>query len=222
MKNLYEILGVTPEANQEEITKAVRSIRKKLHPDQNPDTTAEDREFLIEAEKAYEVLGDPSRRRDYDGNNEYRLLTEGYTEEHINIVKTAILTVLQRHALGLGVTAAVEEVKRGIRRCIDQNKDIKASAEREIARLRLALGKVKTTNSVNLFEIVLNDLMKAKERDAINAGLAAETFEKAYELVKPLVEETNLLETEVKSPVPPQVPTFSSSWFIDGHGNRIK
>lgn len=60
----YEALGVSPDADKTEITKAYRRLARQLHPDTNADPAAEDRFKAVAA--AYEVLGDPEKRAAYD------------------------------------------------------------------------------------------------------------------------------------------------------------
>jgi curved DNA-binding protein len=60
----YAELGVPRGAAQPEVQKAYRRLARKYHPDVNKDPGAEDR-FKRVAE-AYEVLGDPDKRRQYD------------------------------------------------------------------------------------------------------------------------------------------------------------
>lgn len=54
-KNPYEILGVSPDASDEEITKAYRVLAKKYHPDLNPGNTAA-AEKMAEVNAAYDKI----------------------------------------------------------------------------------------------------------------------------------------------------------------------
>ena len=61
----YGVLGVDKTASAAEVTKAYRKLARKLHPAANPnDPTAEDR--FKEVSAAYDVLGDETRRSEYD------------------------------------------------------------------------------------------------------------------------------------------------------------
>jgi molecular chaperone DnaJ len=64
-RDLYSVLGVDKKASPEEIKKAYRKLARKYHPDTNPgDKQAEERFKEISA--AYDVLGDPDKRKQYD------------------------------------------------------------------------------------------------------------------------------------------------------------
>lgn len=70
MTDLYEVLGVERDADQEKIKRAYRKLARELHPDVNPDPETQERFKEITA--AYEVLSDPAKRANYDtggGNN---------------------------------------------------------------------------------------------------------------------------------------------------------
>jgi molecular chaperone DnaJ len=60
----YSILGVDKKASQEDIKKAYRKLARQYHPDTNKDAGAEERFKRIS--EAYDVLGDPEKRRKYD------------------------------------------------------------------------------------------------------------------------------------------------------------
>lgn len=64
-KDPYEILGVARNASPDEIKRAYRRLAKQLHPDRNPGNKAAEHKFK-ELQAAYEVLGDPQRRAQYD------------------------------------------------------------------------------------------------------------------------------------------------------------
>ncbi len=64
-KDYYEILGISKSASGEEIKKAYRKLAFEHHPDRNPEDPHAEQKFK-EASEAYEVLGDPEKRSNYD------------------------------------------------------------------------------------------------------------------------------------------------------------
>jgi curved DNA-binding protein len=64
-KDPYKILGVGRSASQDEIKRAYRRLAKEHHPDRNPGDKGAEQRFK-EVQAAYEVLGDPQRRTQYD------------------------------------------------------------------------------------------------------------------------------------------------------------
>src|SRR4051812_37909367 len=64
-KDYYAVLGVTREAKEDEIKKAFRKLARQYHPDVAKDKKAAEAKFK-EINEAYEVLGDPEKRRKYD------------------------------------------------------------------------------------------------------------------------------------------------------------
>lgn len=72
LQNLYAILGISPEASQDDIRDAYRAAARRLHPDANPHKGADIQFRDIAA--AYEVLGNPLQRTQYDQS--YRKLRD--------------------------------------------------------------------------------------------------------------------------------------------------
>jgi len=79
--NHYQTLEVSPAATQTEIKHAYRRLAKLFHPDSNQTTSNHDKIARINA--AYEILGDPERRRSYDQERAYysRLESAGFSSE---------------------------------------------------------------------------------------------------------------------------------------------
>ena len=63
--NYYEVLGVSHEASDEDIKKAYRKLVFEHHPDRNPHKKDAD-ERIREINVAYEIVGDPDKRKSYD------------------------------------------------------------------------------------------------------------------------------------------------------------
>ena len=80
MSNYYEILGVSKNATADEIKKAYRTLAFKYHPDRNQGNAAAEEKFK-QISAAYDVLGDETKRRNYDSggytdNNSYSSSSE--------------------------------------------------------------------------------------------------------------------------------------------------
>ena len=83
-ENYYEFLGVSLDASQEEITKAVRRIVQKWHPDKNSDPKAS--EMFKKARNIYETLSDPRKKAEYDLSLKESLSEETSSEKNFGDV----------------------------------------------------------------------------------------------------------------------------------------
>src|SRR5665811_1284172 len=61
-KDYYKVLGLSSSATDKEVTRAYRKLAKELHPDTNPGSEEKFKEISV----AYDVLGDPAKRKEYD------------------------------------------------------------------------------------------------------------------------------------------------------------
>src|SRR5580692_240629 len=64
VNDYYGVLGVSRDAQPEDIKKAYRRLARELHPDVNPDPQTQER--FKEITQAYEVLSDPEKRQMFD------------------------------------------------------------------------------------------------------------------------------------------------------------
>lgn len=64
-KDFYAVLGVSKDADAQEIKKAYRKKARQYHPDRHPDDPAAEETFK-EIGEAYSVLNDPEQREQYD------------------------------------------------------------------------------------------------------------------------------------------------------------
>jgi len=64
-RDYYEVLGVSRDADENEIKKAYRKLAKQYHPDLHPNDKEAEARFK-EINEAYAVLSDPQKRKQYD------------------------------------------------------------------------------------------------------------------------------------------------------------
>lgn len=77
--DLYKILGVSKNANQDEIKSAFRKLAKQYHPDIYQGDKKEAEEKFKKIAEAYKVLSDPEQRKNYDIYGYEGLKSHGYS-----------------------------------------------------------------------------------------------------------------------------------------------
>jgi DnaJ-class molecular chaperone len=65
MRDPYDVLGISKTASADEVKKAFRKLAKKYHPDQNKNDPKAKEKFA-EANTAYEIVGDTTKRAQFD------------------------------------------------------------------------------------------------------------------------------------------------------------
>lgn len=83
-RDLYTVLGVPREADEETIKKAYRKLAMKFHPDKNPGKGAEDK--FKEVNQANDVLSDKKKRALYDEFGE-ESMSQGFDPERARLIR---------------------------------------------------------------------------------------------------------------------------------------
>lgn len=76
-KDYYDILGIKPDADTKEVKTAYRKLARKYHPDVSKERDAEKR--FKDVSEAYEVLGDATKRAEYDQVRQYGHKGQSFT-----------------------------------------------------------------------------------------------------------------------------------------------
>ena len=63
---LYDVLEIKPDASEDEIKKAYKTLSKKWHPDKNPDNIDEATKKFQSIAEAYAILSDSEKKQRYD------------------------------------------------------------------------------------------------------------------------------------------------------------
>src|ERR671933_1246095 len=82
-RDYYELLGVSRDADEQDIKKTFRRLARRLHPDVSEEPDAEQR--FREVTEAYEVLSNSETRALYDRYGHAGLRSGGFTPTHFDI-----------------------------------------------------------------------------------------------------------------------------------------
>ena len=108
-RSYYDVLGVVPNASQDDIKRAYRRLAKAYHPDLNRDPDADAR--FKEINEANQILSAPDRRAQYD---RLVLMQEMHTEHE---QEKRVRYEEWRQTQG-GVRQSANKVRNNIRRSI--------------------------------------------------------------------------------------------------------
>ena len=108
-RSYYDVLGVVPDASQDDIKRAYRRLAKAYHPDVNRDPDADAR--FKEINEANQILSVPDRRAQYD---RLVLMQEMHTEHE---QEKRVRYEEWRQAQG-GMRQSANRVRNNIRRSI--------------------------------------------------------------------------------------------------------
>lgn len=108
MRDYYDVLGVAPDADADQIKRAYRQLALRYHPDISGDDRAA---TFREVARAYEVLRNPERRRTYDAvlRDSHQTGRGGWLDDEVAIDFPSVSSVLDRmrHSF-FGAAAAAE------------------------------------------------------------------------------------------------------------------
>mmetsp|Transcript_75579 Transcript_75579/g.162000 ORF Transcript_75579/g.162000 Transcript_75579/m.162000 type:complete len:497 (-) Transcript_75579:97-1587(-) len=136
-KDLYEILGLPDDAEENDIKKVYRKMSVKYHPDKNPDEDAK-RKFA-EIKDAYEILNDPDNKILYDtgGMEAVKNAEKGQVQKGDDVGSNLDVTLedlynsgvqrasLQRQVVCRGCRARPDSPKcRGCSRCPNEVRNV--------------------------------------------------------------------------------------------------
>ena len=163
MVDLYEILGVSRNATDDEIKKAYRKKSFMYHPDQNPNDPNSE-EMFKRIKSAYEVLSDPERRAVYDETGATEKVDfQGKMASYIvNIILPDLVGQMEGAFESVDM---IQHVKNMLQADLNRNHEEKETGNRVVAKLNkfVERTKIKEGRKDFFINIVRNQIDQAKQ-----------------------------------------------------------
>jgi curved DNA-binding protein CbpA len=180
--SLYDDLGVSPDASDEEIAVAYRKAAKAHHPDKGGDPEA-----FAKISRAVAVLRDPARRAEYDATGREDAAPDDPEREARDALMQAFASMMMQIVeQGRGGTVDVmARVRASLTDQARQQEQERRKVEAMQGRALEALGRLSCKREG---PDVLGNMLNAKiaDMDKIKAGMArlAAAFERAAEMAE--------------------------------------
>lgn len=174
MSDYYETLGVPRDATFKEIKAAYRSLMQKYHPDKEEGN--KDKAQAIQ--EAYDVLSDSDARAHYDATGTTEPVRDIEAEIQAELMKV-FSHLLEKNEDTDIIADAKDRVKVAIK-----NYQIKINQNTQLLdRLQRQLGRIKTSDEENLYEMVVASKIEQVEEYLSSLAEALDLVQRVLEAV---------------------------------------
>jgi len=217
---LYEDLGVRPDATPAQIQSAYRKLSKVHHPDKGGSRIEWDR-----VSHAYEVLKDPARREKYDATGDDARMNDPEDLERaqvLNIVQTIISGVMNSSQDDPAFTDYRGRILRDLTGKGHQMKMDLRNQQLQLQRLQRFVGRFKREEGEDLVGDVVRQGLRNVERQIENIRNALVLHEKVVQLFLSYQYETDPMRDEGQQS--PTGPTHQqhTTYLLGGSGRPIR
>lgn len=199
MKNLYEILDVSQDADPDEIKKAYRRKAQQCHPDKENG----DEELFKKVKEAYEVLSDELKRKHYDETGE--LIKEF---EDSPVIQAVIEIVLKLAAqLDIEHTDLIQVCRTNVEATQRQHEQHRNNIEGTAKRFRDTAARMKVAEGED------NVIQQALLNEANNLDMQAKGVQVLLDIGDRILKMLEKYSYEYSDRTPmPAWSTASTSW----------